>query len=51
MNRWPIIRHIRYYVAMYRLNRHYEMWMSFGYFPVHADSDYAVADAIWRGEA
>jgi hypothetical protein len=50
MKRWPIIRHIRYYIGMYRVNRHYQMWLEFGYFPVNAEHDYAVLDGIWRGE-
>lgn len=50
MKRWPIIRHIRYFIAMYRVNRHYDYWRQVGYLPVHADQDYAVCDAIWRGE-
>ena len=50
MKRWPIIRHLRYCLGMYRVNRHYAMWMRLGYLPVHADHDYAVLDAIWRGE-
>ena len=48
--RLPIIRHIRYFVGLYRVNRHYEMWASFGLSPVHADKDYEVLDAIRRGE-
>jgi len=51
MKRLPIIRHIRYFVGMYRVNRHYEMWAAMGCLPVNAESDYAVLDAIWRGEA
>ena len=50
MKRLPIIRHIRYFIGMYRVNKHYEMWSQFGLLPVHADHDYAVLDAIWRGE-
>ena len=50
IKRLPGIRHIRYFVGLYRVNRHYEMWMSLGYLPVNSDQDYAVLDAIWRGE-
>jgi len=51
MKYWPIIRHVRYFILLYRVNRHYEMWMQIGYLPVNADSDYRHLDAIWRGEA
>ena len=50
MKRLPIVRHIRYFIGMYRVNRHYEMWASRGMLPVNSDKDYAVLDAIWRGE-
>lgn len=50
MKRWPLIRHIRYFIGLYRVNRHYEMWSSLGRLPVHRDQDYAVLDAIWRGD-
>jgi hypothetical protein len=51
MARWPIIRHIRYFVGMVRVNRHYDMWLRLGCLPVHADRDYAVLAKIWKGEA
>lgn len=47
----PIIRHARYFVGLYRVNRHYEMYAQLGMIPVYADHDMAVLDAIWRGEA
>lgn len=50
LKRLPIIRHIRYFVTLYRVNRHYDMWSEFGYLPVHANRDYAALDPIWRGE-
>ena len=50
MKRWPIIRHVRYCIGLYRVNRWYAMWSSVGYLPVNADKDYAVLDRIWRGE-
>ena len=50
MRRWPIVRHIRYFRLLYQVNRHYEMWMHMGFLPVNADRDYAILDAIWRGE-
>jgi hypothetical protein len=50
MKRWPIIRHVRYFVLRYKVNRHYDMWLSLGYLPVHAQCDYDVLDEVWRGE-
>ena len=47
--RLPVIRHIRWLVATHRVNRHYEMWARVS-LPVNAHLDYAVCDAIWRGE-
>lgn len=47
---WPVIRHVRYYYLRWRVNQHYGRWRSVGYLPVHADKDYEVLDAIWRGE-
>ena len=46
----PIIRHVRWWLGLTRVNRHYAMWQSLGYLPVNADSDYQVLDMIWRGE-
>jgi hypothetical protein len=51
LKRLPIIRHIRYFILAYRVERHYEMWRSLGSLPVNADRDYEVLDRIWRGEA
>ena len=48
--RWPIVRHVRYFYLLDRVNKHYEMWMHLGMLPVNADRDYAVLDKIWRGE-
>jgi hypothetical protein len=50
MKRWPIIRHIRYFILKYRVERHYDMWLQLGYMPVHSQADYDLLDAIWRGE-
>jgi hypothetical protein len=51
MKRWWIIRHVRYFVLRYKINRHYDHWMQVGYLPVHVQDDYDVLDRIWRGEA
>jgi hypothetical protein len=50
MRRWPLIRHVRYFYARWRVNQHYAMWGRVGALPHHADKDYEVLDAIWRGE-
>jgi hypothetical protein len=50
MKRLPIIRHIRYYIERYRVNRHYAFWGTFGMHDGNAKYDYEVLDAIWRGE-
>jgi hypothetical protein len=48
--RWPIVRHVRWLVLTYRVNRHYDMWLKLGYLPVHSQHDYDHLDRIWRGE-
>lgn len=48
--RLPVIRHLRWMAATFRVNRHYDTWVAMGQFPVKAYLDYAVCDAIWRGE-
>ena len=48
--RLPIIRHVRAAIITKRINDHYAMWGQIGFLPVNADYDYAVRDAIWRGE-
>ena len=49
-SRWPIIRHMRYFLDALPSQptlRHVAFaWNP----PVHADKDYAVLDQIWRGE-
>lgn len=50
MKRLPIIRHVRYFYLLLQVNRHYAAWRRLGYLPVHSQHDYAVLDAIWRGE-
>ncbi|MCA0404902.1 MAG: hypothetical protein LCH39_01955 [Proteobacteria bacterium] len=48
--KWPVIRHVRYWITIYRINRHYDFYRSFGFLPTHAEQDYAEAEKIWRGE-
>lgn len=48
--RLPIIRHIRAIIATRRIIRHYQVWATVGSLPVNADIDFAIRDAIWRGE-
>jgi hypothetical protein len=50
MKRWPVIRHVRYFCLIYKVNRHYAEWQQLGYFPVNARYDYDVLDKVWRGE-
>jgi hypothetical protein len=50
IKRWPFIRHVRYFIMLYHVNRHYDEWMKLGYLPVHAHHDYEVLDRVWRGE-
>jgi hypothetical protein len=51
MKRWPVIRHVRFFWLRYKVNQHYDMWMQlYGALPVNIDKDYAILDAIWRGE-
>ena len=48
--RIPIIRHVRYYVAIYRINQHYAFYQQLGMHSGNAKYDYRIADMIWRGE-
>jgi hypothetical protein len=50
MKRWPIIRHVRYFIMLRRVNQHYELWRGLGMLPINRHLDEAVLDAIWRGE-
>lgn len=48
--RVPVVRHVRAAWYTIQLNRHYAFWESLGSFAFYAYLDYAVRDAIWRGE-
>jgi hypothetical protein len=48
--RLPIIRHIRAVWVSVQLARHYAFWETMGAIPWGAQKDYAIRDAIWRGE-
>lgn len=48
--RLPVVRHIRAALVTVRINRHYALWASFGMLALNADLDFAMRDAIWRGE-
>lgn len=48
--RLPLIRHLRAIRTTIKINRHYAIWTAVGSLPVNADLDYAIRDAIWRGE-
>lgn len=44
--RWPGIRHIRWMIAVYRVNRWVQMWGAL----CMSQSDEETLAAIWRGE-
>ncbi len=50
MKRWPIIRHVRWLILSYRVERHYQLWRTLGMLPINRKHDDDVLDAIWRGE-
>jgi len=50
MSRWPLIRHIRYYFYLWKVNKHYDSWRKLGSFPVHRELDDEVLLKIWKGE-
>lgn len=51
MKRLPVIRHVRWLILKWRVERHYEMmWKELGLLPVNAHLDYAVLDRIWSEE-
>lgn len=49
MKRWPLIRHVRYLITLQRMNRHYQIWMALGYYPVHIEHDILALNRIWYG--
>ena len=50
MKRWPIIRHIRWYLLAREVDRHYALWRKLGYLPFHRGHDEEILDKVWRGE-
>jgi hypothetical protein len=48
--RLPIIRHVRAIILSVKLANHYSAWEAMGAIAWDANKDYAVRDAIWRGE-
>jgi len=48
--RLPVIRHVRAIRLSVQLARHYSAWEAMGAIAWDAHKDYAVRDAIWRGE-
>ena len=50
MKRWPIIRHARYFWYRWRVERHYEFWLSLGMLPFNKDKDEIVLRDIWSGK-
>jgi hypothetical protein len=49
MKRWPIIRHIRWLITAYKVERHYAAWLDLGYLPIHRHLDEERLDRIWQG--
>ncbi len=51
---WPFrlwgIRHIRAVILTYRINKHYEAYLSIGMLPTHAEKDFEIVGQIRRGE-
>lgn len=45
------IRHLRYAVEIYKVNRHYSRMAEIGFLPIWAENDVRHLDEIWRGEA
>ncbi len=50
MSRWPIIRHIRWAINLWMVNRHYAAWGSLGMHDGNRKHDDNVLRMIWRGE-
>jgi hypothetical protein len=50
MKRWLVIRHMRWLILSWKVERHYAMWQELGMLPVHRHFDDEVLDAVWRGE-
>lgn len=50
MKCWPIIRHVRWAIYVWKVERHYAFWSKFGMLPVNRRLDEEVLDKIWRGE-
>lgn len=51
MKRWPIIRHVRYFVNVWRFNRACDQWARMTGFCIPQQSDLDYLEAIWKGEA
>jgi len=50
MKCWPVIRHIRWLIYSYKVERHYEEWRKLGSLPFNRHLDEQVLNKIWRGE-
>ena len=48
--RLPLVRHVRAIIATRNIIRHYRIWAAVGSIHFRADIDFAIRDAIWRGE-
>ena len=50
IKRLHIIRHVRWLILSWKVERYYAMWQQYGMLPVHRHRDGETLDAIWRGE-
>lgn len=50
MKRWPIIRHIRWFLLARQVDKHYWYWRRMGYHLTSRALDDAALDMVWRGE-
>lgn len=46
----PIIRHIRWAILAWRVERHYAMWGSVGMLPINRGVDDAWLREVWEGK-
>lgn len=50
MMRLPVIRHIRWFVLNFRLQRFLNQWASAGFLRIPSQADLDYLDAVWRGD-
>lgn len=50
LKRLPLVRHIRWLIAAWRVERHYQEWSILGALPVNRDKDEKILRLIWDGK-